>query len=67
MLKLPGLLVLKLALKLGLLQAAGCSEAMGPLLVGRVLPEALASVVLALLAVLQAGSGNINYFQEVMF
>ena len=41
------------------------SEAMGPLLVGRVLPEALASVALASsgasLAVLQAGSGAREY------
>jgi len=57
---LPGLLVLKLALKLGLLQAAGFAEAMGPLQVGRVLPGVLASGALASsaasLAVLRAGS-----------
>jgi len=60
MLMLPGLLVLRLALKLELLQAAGYSEAMGPLLVGQVLAEVLASVALASsgasLAVLRAGS-----------
>ena len=56
---LPGLLVLKLALKLELLQAD--FEAMGPLLAGLVLAEALASAALASsgasLAVLRAGSG----------
>jgi len=60
MLMLPGLLVLRLVLKLELLQAGCSAEAMGPLQVGRVLAEALASAVLASsgasLAVLRAGS-----------